>query len=134
MLFRSAVLTFAAIEPFQNNVKLGLDLKGGVLVRLEAPENATDEDMAKAIKSLEDGIGFLSGNIKKYPVNHFPEGYAYMQNHLGIAYAELSKVIDKNNNTTKAKEAFQESLGVFTEDEYPNYNRTIHEYLRTIES
>ncbi|KJS83890.1 MAG: preprotein translocase subunit SecD [Peptococcaceae bacterium BICA1-8] len=54
-----AVLTFAAIEPFQNNVKLGLDLKGGVLVRLEAPENATDEDMAKAIAIIDNRINSL---------------------------------------------------------------------------
>jgi len=54
-----AVLTFAAMEPFQDNIKLGLDLKGGVLVRLEAPENANDEDMAKAIAIIDNRINSL---------------------------------------------------------------------------
>jgi len=54
-----AGLTFFAIEPLQNNLKLGLDLKGGVLVRLEAPENATDEDMAKAMAIIDNRINSL---------------------------------------------------------------------------
>lgn len=54
-----AGITFFAIEPLQNNVKLGLDLKGGVLVRLEAPMNATNEDMAKAIAIIDNRINSL---------------------------------------------------------------------------
>ncbi|MGI6225135.1 MAG: protein translocase subunit SecD [Peptococcales bacterium] len=58
-VFLVAGITFFALEPLQRNVKLGLDLKGGVLVRLEAPENATDEDMAKAIAIIDNRINNL---------------------------------------------------------------------------
>ncbi|MDK2823825.1 MAG: preprotein translocase subunit SecD [Clostridia bacterium] len=63
-----AGLTFLALEPFQKNVKLGLDLKGGVLVRLEAPENATDEDMDKAIAIIDNrvnGLGVTEPEIRR---------------------------------------------------------------------
>lgn len=52
-------LTFFALEPLQDNVKLGLDLKGGVLVRLEAPENASDDDMVRAIAIIDNRINSL---------------------------------------------------------------------------
>lgn len=51
--------SFFALEPLQNNVKLGLDLRGGVLVRLEAPENATDDDMARAVAIIDNRINSL---------------------------------------------------------------------------
>jgi len=63
-----AGLTFIVIEPFKENVKLGLDLKGGVLVRLEAPSDATDEDMAKAIAVIDNrinGLGVTEPEIRR---------------------------------------------------------------------
>ncbi|MFZ5943321.1 MAG: protein translocase subunit SecD [Bacillota bacterium] len=63
-----AGLTFLAIEPLKNNVKLGLDLKGGVMVRLEAPENASEEEMAKAIAIIDNrinGLGVTEPEIRR---------------------------------------------------------------------
>lgn len=62
------VCTFFALEPFQENIKFGLDLKGGVLVRLEAPVDATDEDMAKAIAIIENrvnGLGLTESEVRR---------------------------------------------------------------------
>ncbi|NLW25521.1 MAG: protein translocase subunit SecD [Clostridia bacterium] len=62
------VCTFFALEPFQENIKFGLDLKGGVLVRLEAPADATDEDMAKAIAIIENrvnGLGLTESEVRR---------------------------------------------------------------------
>lgn len=52
-------LAFFSLEPLQNNVKLGLDLRGGVLVRLEASESATDDDMARAVAIIDNRINSL---------------------------------------------------------------------------
>lgn len=63
-----AGLTFLAIKPFEENVKLGLDLKGGVMVRLEAPEDANEEDMAKAIAIIDNrinGLGVTESEIRR---------------------------------------------------------------------
>ncbi|SMB95708.1 preprotein translocase subunit SecD [Desulfonispora thiosulfatigenes DSM 11270] len=62
------VLAFVVIEPYKNNVKLGLDLKGGVMVRLEAPKNATADDIDKVIAILENrvnGMGLTEPEIRK---------------------------------------------------------------------
>lgn len=51
-----------------DNVRLGLDLEGGVLVRMEAPEDATDEDMAKAIAVIDNrinGLGVTEPEIRR---------------------------------------------------------------------
>lgn len=62
------ILTFVAIEPYEQHVKLGLDLKGGVMVRLEAPENATDDDIEKAVAVLDNrvnGLGVTEPEIRR---------------------------------------------------------------------
>lgn len=62
------VLAFFVIEPYKENVKLGLDLKGGVMVRLEAPEDATADDLDKIIAILENrvnGMGLTEPEIRK---------------------------------------------------------------------
>lgn len=60
--------SFLAINPFKENVKLGLDLKGGVMVRLEAAEKATSDDLEKAIAVLDNrvnGLGVTEPEIRK---------------------------------------------------------------------
>ncbi|NLT94786.1 MAG: protein translocase subunit SecD [Clostridia bacterium] len=52
-------LVFFSFEPLKENVKLGLDLKGGVQIRLEAPENATDDDMNRAMAIIDNRVNSL---------------------------------------------------------------------------
>ncbi|MBZ4655230.1 MAG: protein-export rane protein SecD [Peptococcaceae bacterium] len=50
---------FYAVEPLKNNLKLGLDLKGGVQVRLEAKGPATDRDMDQIIAVMDKRVNAL---------------------------------------------------------------------------
>src|SRR6056297_1364920 len=52
-------LAFFSFDFLKDDLKLGLDLKGGVQVRLEAPEDATEEDMAKAVAIIDNRVNAL---------------------------------------------------------------------------
>jgi len=52
-------LAFFSFDYLKDDLRLGLDLKGGVQVRLEAPENATEEDMAKAVAIIDNRVNAL---------------------------------------------------------------------------
>lgn len=56
-----AVITLAlfSFNYLKTDLRLGLDLKGGVQVRLEATENATSEDMAKAVAIIDNRVNAL---------------------------------------------------------------------------
>lgn len=53
------VAAFALVPVYQNHAHLGLDLQGGVLIRLEAPEGTSDEDMMGAIAIINNRINGL---------------------------------------------------------------------------
>ena len=53
------VAAFALIPVYQSRANLGLDLQGGVLIRLEAPEGTSDEDMLGAISIINNRINGL---------------------------------------------------------------------------
>ncbi len=53
------VAAFALVPVYQNHANLGLDLQGGVLIRLEAPEGTSDEDMMGAISIINNRINGL---------------------------------------------------------------------------
>lgn len=56
------------MNPLKNNLKLGLDLKGGVQVRLEAQGPATDRDIEQVIaimRSRVDSLGVAEPIIQK---------------------------------------------------------------------
>lgn len=53
------VLVFFSFGYLKNELKLGLDLKGGVQVRLEAVGEATAEDMAKAVAIIDNRVNAL---------------------------------------------------------------------------
>jgi preprotein translocase subunit SecD len=50
---------FWAAEPIKNNLKLGLDLKGGVMVRLQAQGAVTDRDIAQIIEIMRTRVDSL---------------------------------------------------------------------------
>ena len=50
---------FYSFDFLKDDLRLGLDLKGGVQVRLEAPEDATDEDMIKAVAIIDNRVNAL---------------------------------------------------------------------------
>jgi len=50
---------FWAANPIQNNLKLGLDLKGGVMVRLQAQGAVTDRDIAQIIEIMRTRVDSL---------------------------------------------------------------------------
>lgn len=59
---------FAAVKPFGNNLKLGLDLKGGVMVRLQAQGEVTERDLAQIIEIMRtriDSLGVTEPVIQK---------------------------------------------------------------------
>lgn len=59
---------FLSVDPFKNNVKLGLDLKGGVQVRLEAQGEVTARDIDQVIAIMRnrvDGLGVVEPIMQK---------------------------------------------------------------------
>lgn len=59
---------FMAANPLQKSIKLGLDLKGGVQVRLEAQGPVTDNDLDQIIAIMRnrvDSLGVTEPNIQK---------------------------------------------------------------------
>ena len=56
-----AVISLAlfSFDYLKDDLRLGLDLKGGVQVRLEAPDNATAEDMSKAVAIIDNRVNAL---------------------------------------------------------------------------
>lgn len=61
LIITIAVLGLAlfSFDYLKDDLRLGLDLKGGVQVRLEAPENASAEDMAKAVAIIDNRVNAL---------------------------------------------------------------------------
>lgn len=53
------VAAFALIPVYRSHANLGLDLQGGVLIRLEAPEGTSNEDMMGAISIINNRINGL---------------------------------------------------------------------------
>ena len=54
-----AIAAYVLLPVYQSHASLGLDLQGGVLVRLEAPEGTTDEEMDGAVMVIENRINSL---------------------------------------------------------------------------
>ncbi len=52
-------LALFSFDYLKDDLRLGLDLKGGVQVRLEAPEDASAEDMAKAVAIIDNRVNAL---------------------------------------------------------------------------
>lgn len=50
---------FWSVDPIRDNLKLGLDLKGGVMVRLQAQGSATDRDIAQVIEIMRTRVDSL---------------------------------------------------------------------------
>ena len=65
-----------------------------------------------AIKSYKEVLKFRTTDL-------FPMQYAMTQNNLGIAYATLAEVKDKDQNCQLALKAYQEALKVYTLDLFP---------------
>lgn len=61
LIITIAVLGLAlfSFDYLKDDLRLGLDLKGGVQVRLEAPEIASAEDMAKAVAIIDNRVNAL---------------------------------------------------------------------------
>lgn len=53
------VAAFALVPVYRSHANLGLDLQGGVLIRLEAPEGTSNEDMMGAISIINNRINGL---------------------------------------------------------------------------
>ena len=53
------IAAVALVPVYQSHANLGLDLQGGVLIRLEAPEGTSDEDMMGAISIINNRINGL---------------------------------------------------------------------------
>lgn len=53
------VAAFALVPVYRDHANLGLDLQGGVLIRLEAPEGTSNEDMMGAISIINNRINGL---------------------------------------------------------------------------
>jgi len=51
--------------------------------------------------------------------------YAMTQNNIGTAYSKLAEVEEKALNCKKAIEAYKNALKIFTENSYPEYNKTV---------
>lgn len=63
-----AIAVFALIPVYRSHANLGLDLQGGVQVRLEAPEGTSDEDMAGAITIINNrinGLGVAEPEVRR---------------------------------------------------------------------
>ena len=63
-----AVLAVALMPVYADHARLGLDLQGGVMVRLEAPEGTSDEDMNGAIgiiKNRIDSLGVAEPEVRR---------------------------------------------------------------------
>jgi len=61
-------LTYVAFEPLKDNARLGLDLRGGVQVRLEAPSGSSNDDLERAIAIISnrvDGLGVTEPDIRR---------------------------------------------------------------------
>lgn len=61
-------LTYIAFDPLKENVRLGLDLSGGVQVRLEAPSGSADDDLERAVAIISnrvDGLGVTEPDIRR---------------------------------------------------------------------
>lgn len=58
-IFLVAVCGVVLFPIYQNNAILGLDLQGGVMVRLEAPEGTSGEDMDNAVSVISNRINAL---------------------------------------------------------------------------
>ena len=59
---------FFAANPIQENLKLGLDLEGGVQVRLQAQGSVTDRDIDQVIEIMRtrvDSLGMTEPVIQK---------------------------------------------------------------------
>ena len=54
-----ALLAVALFPVYKDHAKLGLDLQGGVMVRLQAPEGTGEEEMNGAVKVIENRINAL---------------------------------------------------------------------------
>ncbi len=54
-----AVAAVALLPVYADHARLGLDLQGGVMVRLEAPEGTSDEDMRGAIEVINNRVNSL---------------------------------------------------------------------------
>ena len=52
-------LALFSFDYLKDDLRLGLDLKGGVQVRLETPEDASVEDMAKAVAIIDNRVNAL---------------------------------------------------------------------------
>ena len=53
------ILAVALMPVYANHARLGLDLQGGVMVRLEAPEGTSEEEMNSAITIINNRINSL---------------------------------------------------------------------------
>lgn len=63
-----AIAVFALIPVYQNHAHLGLDLQGGVLIRLEAPKGTSDDDMIGAmgiINNRINGLGVAEPDVRR---------------------------------------------------------------------
>ncbi len=63
-----AIAAFALVPVYQSRAHLGLDLQGGVLVRLEAPAGTSDEDMDGAMKIINNrinGLGVAEPDVRR---------------------------------------------------------------------
>ncbi|NMA02415.1 MAG: protein translocase subunit SecD [Clostridia bacterium] len=65
-------LTYVAFDPLKDNARLGLDLRGGVQVRLEAPTGSSDDDLERAVAIISnriDGLGVAEPDIRREGAN-----------------------------------------------------------------
>lgn len=67
-----AVLAVVLMPVYANHARLGLDLQGGVMVRLQAPEGTSDEDMNTAINIINNrinGLGVTEPEVRREGTN-----------------------------------------------------------------
>ena len=63
-----AVLAVVLMPVYANHARLGLDLQGGVMVRLQAPEGTSDEEMNSAINIINNrinGLGVTEPEVRR---------------------------------------------------------------------
>ncbi|MCX7878346.1 MAG: tetratricopeptide repeat protein, partial [Ignavibacteria bacterium] len=91
--------------------------------------------LGKIRKSRDDivtAIEMFSESMKYRGKNSYPFNYALTAFSMGRCYAILATHENKTDNYHKAISLFDEALEIFTEKDYPEMNRKVHEEITAV--
>lgn len=106
---------------------------------IEHEESQIDSSLRKADSlydagAFEEAIDEYEGILKIVSSKKLPDEYAKTQNRLGVAYAKLAMVRDKEINLGKAINAYLEALKFYTEKNYPIKYQAVKSNLEQAQS